>query len=248
MSGNSGVSGVSASSNTRDGNAPATLRLALFDLDHTLIPFDSGGAFTRHLATLGVLPADFEATYLDFCHRYAEGRVDILAMHRFTVGALAAHPPAQLSAWLDDFRQRVIAPRVPADALALVQRHRAAGDHCLLVTATTRLVAEPFAQALGFDAATDVLATEPARDGRGHVTGEVVGLPCFRDHKVTHVGHWLARRGLGWADVQRSWFYSDSHNDLPLLLHVSDPVAVNADARLAAHAAAAGWPQVRLGH
>ena len=223
------------------------MQLALFDLDHTLIPFDSGSVFTRFLAEQGALPPGFEATYLDYCHRYAAGTLDMVAMHRFTVGALSAHAPGQLAAWLDDFAQR-IEPMIPAAAHALLDDHRRQGHRCLLVTATTRLVATPFAQALGFDVPGEVLATEPARDAQGHLTGEVVGVPCFREDKATHVAAWLQQRGLGWPQVQRSWFYSDSANDLPLLEQVSDPVAVNADARLAARAQAAGWAQRQIAH
>ena len=185
------------------------MEIALFDLDHTLIPFDSGSAFTRHLATLDALPPDFEAQYLEYCRRYAAGTVDMVAMHRFTVGALAVHEPATLAAWLREFA-RAIAPRIPASARQLVAEHQAAGHACALVTATTRFVAEAFASSLGLQ---EVLATEPARDARGHYTGEIVGHACFREHKLTHVQAWLARRGVGWTEVGRSWFYSDSMND-----------------------------------
>lgn len=221
------------------------MRLALFDLDHTLIPFDSGSVFTGWLIAQGVLPPSFADDYLAWCHRYAAGTVDMVAMHRFTVGALAEHAPARLQAWLDAFAAG-LPPRVPAASRALLQRHRDDGHVCLLVTATSRLVAAPFARAVGFDPAHELLATEPARDGRGHVTGEIVGEPCFREHKASHVDRWLAARGLAWSDVSRSWFHSDSMNDLPLLQRVSDPVAVNADPRLAAHARAHGWPQLAL--
>ena len=212
--------------------------IALFDLDHTLIPFDSGSVFTRHLASLGALPAEFEPQYLDYCRRYAEGTVDMVQMHRFTVGALAVHEPATLARWLRDF-QDVIAPRIPGQARALVQHHQAAGHACALVTATTRFVAEAFAAALGL---TEVLATQPEVGVDGRYTGEVVGQPCFREHKLTHVQAWLAQRGQVLEQVQRSWFYSDSINDLPLLQAVSDPVAVDPDARLREHAREHGWP------
>ena len=221
------------------------MHLALFDLDHTLIPFDSGSVFTRFLAAQGALPEGFADEYLAYCRRYAAGTVDMVEMHRFTVGALAPHPPERLAQWIDDFAATLPA-RVPAAARALVDGHRAAGHRCLLVTATTRLVAEPFARTLGFDIAAELLPTEPARDARGHVTGEIVGVPCFREHKVSHVGAWLQRQGLDWPALERSWFYSDSANDLPLLQAVSDPVAVNADPRLADHARAHGWPQRRI--
>ena len=214
------------------------MRIALFDLDHTLIPFDSGSLFTRHLASLGALDDGFEAEYLDYCRRYADGTVDMLAMHRFTVGALGRHDPATLAQWMHDFRG-TIAPRVPPAALELVARHRASNHACALVTATTRFVAEAFASVFGLD---DVLATEPEIDASGRYTGEIVGQACFREHKIAHVQAWLARRGTRWEDVERSWFYSDSINDLPLLQAVTDPVVVDPDAALRAHASANGWP------
>ena len=214
------------------------MQIALFDLDHTLIPFDSGSMFTRHLASLGALDDGFEAQYLDYCRRYADGTVDMFAMHRFTVGALGAHDPATLAQWMRDFRA-TIAPRVPPAALELVARHLAKRDACALVTATTRFVAEAFASVFGL---TDVLATEPEIDAQGRYTGEIVGQACFREHKVAHVQAWLARRGARWEDVDRSWFYSDSINDLPLLRAVSDPVVVDPDPALRAYALANGWP------
>ena len=237
-----GASGVARSAGA-GGQAPRgakRLQIALFDLDHTLIPFDSGSMFTRHLASLGALDDGFEAQYLDFCRRYADGTVDMMAMHRFTVGALGRHDPATLAAWLRDFRA-TIAPHVPPAALALVARHLATRDACALVTATTRFVAEAFAAVFGL---ADVLATEPQIDARGRYTGEIVGAACFREHKIAHVTAWLARRGARWEDVERSWFYSDSINDLPLLEAVTDPVAVDPDPALRAQASARGWPIV----
>jgi HAD superfamily hydrolase (TIGR01490 family) len=216
--------------------------IALFDLDHTLIPFDSGSVFTRHLAGRGALPPGFEAQYLAYCRRYAEGTVDMVQMHRFTVGALGVHEPATLAQWLLEFRQ-TIAPKVPRRARQLVQHHQAAGRTCALVTATTRFVAEAFGAVLGLQT---VLATQPALGPDGRYTGEIVGQPCFREHKRTHVQDWLAGQGVRWSDVGRSWFYSDSANDLPLLEAVSDPVAVDPDARLLAIAQARGWPVISL--
>ncbi len=224
--------------NSRPQEPGQRMDIALFDLDHTLIPFDSGSAFTRHLASLGALPADFEPRYLEYCRRYAAGTVDMVQMHRFTVGALAVHDPATLANWLREFGA-TIAPSIPAAARQLVAGHQAAGHACALVTATTRFVAEAFAAALGLQ---EVLATEPEVDAQGRYTGEIVGHACFREHKLTHVQAWLARRAMTWAGVGRSWFYSDSINDLPLLQAVSDPVVVDPDARLRAHAQQQGWP------
>ena len=216
--------------------------IALFDLDHTLIPFDSGSVFPRHLAERGALPPGFEAQYLEFCRRYAEGTVDMVQMHRFTVGALGVHAPERLARWLREFRA-TIAPQIPRRAHDLVHHHQAAGRTCALVTATTRFVAEAFGAVLGLET---VIATQPAVGADGRYTGEIVGQPCFREHKRTHVQAWLAQRGIAWSDVRRSWFYSDSANDLPLLEAVSDPVAVDPDARLLATAQARGWPVISL--
>jgi HAD superfamily hydrolase (TIGR01490 family) len=166
----------------------------------------------------------------------------MVAMHRFTVGALRAHAPHTLAQWLAEF-ESTLGPHIPDAACGLVRAHAEAGHLCALVTATTRLVAAPFARALGFE---HLLCTEPARDAQGHVTGEIVGEPCFREHKVAHVDAWLARSGRERAGMARSWFYSDSTNDLPLLEAVTHPVAVDADPRLQAVAAARGWPRHTL--
>ena len=251
------------------------MNLALFDLDHTLIPFDSGMAWTRFLAGHGALPPDAESTYLASCQAYVDGTLDIRALHRTSVLPLARFEPAVLRRWAAGF-EAAMAPLIPPAMRALVQSHIGAGDLCAIVTATTRLIAEPFAHLLGI---ADVVATESAlRNGRP--TGEIVGEPCYREHKVDKVDAWLTGRGVGsktaggtgaetgagtgtgkgfrieirsgdagaptlppaLAGFERSWFYSDSFNDLPLLQAVSNPVAVRPDARLRAHALRAGWP------
>jgi len=221
------------------------LKLALFDLDHTLIPFDSGMAWTQFLVGRGVLPPNAEETYLDYCRQYVAGTLDIHAMHIASVAPLARVPRALLAQWAGEFEQALRA-RVPADTRALVQRHLDAGDLCAVVTATTRFIAEPCARLFGVP---HVVATEAATvDGSpgGLLTGAIDGLPCFREHKVTRVQQWLAQQAPSGATkldaFERSWFYSDSTSDLPLLSAVSDPVAVRPDARLREHALQAGWP------
>jgi HAD superfamily hydrolase (TIGR01490 family) len=219
--------------------------LALFDLDHTLIPFDSGMAWIRFLVGRGILSGEDEGRYLSYCEQYVAGTLDIHAMHRASLRPLLQYPRSVLAGWLRDF-EREMALRIPASMLALVRRHQQAGDLCAIVTATTRLIAEPFARLFGID---QLVATEAASvDGSAQaaLTGEIDGDPCYRAHKLTRVERWLALRPSGspvrLADFAVTWFYSDSISDLPLLGVVSQPVAVRPDARLRAHALASGWP------
>lgn len=213
------------------------MRLALFDLDHTLIPFDSGMAWTRHLVARGVLAADAEQRHLAFCHQYVAGTLDIHAMHRALIGPLSGVDPAALDAWRDAFAQ-AIAPQLSPAMRARVEQHRSRGDLCAIVTATSRLVAEPCARALAIE---HLVATEAVLvDGRP--SGEIAGLPCYRDHKVTKVEQWLMRlQAPPLAQIEASWFYSDSISDLPLLRRVTNPVAVRPDARLREQCRSAGW-------
>lgn len=216
------------------------MNLALFDLDHTLIPFDSGMAWTRFLVEQGVLPAQAEETYLGYCRQYVAGTLDIHAMHRASVAPLAQFSRPQLAQWTGTF-EVAMRGRVPADMQSLVRRHLDSGDLCAVVTATTRFIAEPFARLFGVP---HLVATEAASVD-GTLTGEIEGLPCFREHKVTRVRQWLVQQTPGGATdlaaFERSWFYSDSTSDLPLLNAVSDPVAVRPDPRLRQHAVQAGW-------
>lgn len=218
--------------------------LALFDLDHTLIPFDSGMAWTQFLVERGRLPAEAEDQYLSFCHQYVAGTLDIHAMHRANLQPLLQFPREMLGLWLREFEAQMAA-RLPPDMRELLQRHADRGDLCVIVTATERLIAEPFARQFGVD---HLIATEAATvDGLpgSALTGEIDGEPCHREQKVSRVERWLAARPAGSAqrlsDFTRSWFYSDSINDLPLLSAVSHPVAVRPDERLRAHALASGW-------
>jgi HAD superfamily hydrolase (TIGR01490 family) len=212
------------------------MRLALFDLDHTLIPFDSGLAWLRFLIARGVIAVEAEAVYLDHCRAYVAGTLDIHAMHRAVVAPLRRFSRATLHGWVIEFETQV-RPQIPDAMRALVQGHRSAGDLCAIVTATERLIAEPFARLFGIG---DLVATEGAIE-HDHYTGEIDGEPCFREHKVSRVERWLGERGLGLASFGESWFYSDSCTDLPLLRAVTHPVAVRPDERLRAQALGEGW-------
>jgi HAD superfamily hydrolase (TIGR01490 family) len=204
-------------------------------------------AWTQFLIHRGILPAEAEARYLAYCHLYIAGTLDIHAMHRANMQVLLPVPRETLALWQRDFEAEM-APRIPATSRAVVERHRANGDLCAIVTATTRLIAEPMARLFGID---ELVATRPATvDGLddGAFTGEIDGEPCYRHHKVSRVNEWLASRppgsGTRLADFEQSWFYSDAIGDLPLLCAVSNPVVVCPDDRLRAHAEQAGWPVV----
>ena len=219
------------------------MRLALFDLDHTLIPFDSGMLWTRFLAERGHLPAQAEADYVDHCLQYVAGRLDINAVHRILIRPLARVDTATLAAWQIDF-QAAMAPLIPAAMQRLVAAHREAGDLCAIVTATSRIVAAPFAALFGID---KLLSTEAAcaphhPSGELRPTGEIAGVPCVRAYKIDHVENWLRRQRLpSIAAAESCHFYSDSISDLPLLQAVNHPVAVRPDERLRAHAIERGW-------
>ena len=212
------------------------MKLALFDLDHTLIPFDSGMAWTRFLVARGVLPADAETAYLGYCQQYVDGTLDIRELHRVSVAPLASFGMATLRKWAAEFEAE-IEPRVPEQMRALVRKHEEAGHVCAIVTATTRFIAEPFGRVFGV---ADVLATRSLVID-DTLDGGIDGDPCFGVHKLAHVNEWLALRGTRLDALEQSWFYSDSASDLPLLEAVSDPVAVAPDERLRAHALKAGW-------
>jgi HAD superfamily hydrolase (TIGR01490 family) len=215
-------------------------RLALFDLDHTLIPFDSGMAWTQFLVARGVLSPEAEAQYLGYCHQYVAGTLDIRAMHRASMLPLLRHARKDVLNWSREFGQHA-SSRGPEDMRALVRQHLEAGDLCAIVTATERFIAEPLAQVFGIE---HLLATQAEIIGEGagaRWSGEIEGDPCFREYKVTHVTRWLRSLGRSLHEFETSRFYSDSASDLPLLQAVTEPVAVCPDERLRAVAAQSGW-------
>jgi len=231
----------------RDESAPALQierpRLALFDLDHTLLPIDSDFEWGRFLARKGVVDAAwFERRNAEFYAQYKAGTLDMLAFLEFGLAPLAAHDRVTLDAWHAEFMREVVEPHVLPPALALVAGHRQAGDLCAVVTATNAFVTAPIARRFGID---HLIATIPAQaDGR--FTGGVRGEPCFREGKLTRATAWLESLGASWAGFASSTFYSDSRNDIALLEHVTIPVATNPDDTLRAHAAARGWRHLAL--
>lgn len=220
------------------------MRLTLFDLDGTLLPGDSDHAFGEYLIGRGWADrATHKARNDAFYEDYLAGRLDIHAYVDFATAAWRSRDAGELAGASADFIERIVRPMVLPQALALVQRHRQAGDLIALVTATNDFVTRPIASLFGIE---HLIATDLARDGAGRVLGTIQGVPSFREGKVVRVTEWLAAQGRTLADCERCTFYSDSTNDLPLLEHVSHPVATNPGPALERIAQERGWPILKL--
>jgi HAD superfamily hydrolase (TIGR01490 family) len=219
------------------------MKLALFDLDHTLLPIDSDhtwGAFTTELGWND--PQVFSQRNDEFYAHYQAGTLDIHDYVRFATQAARERGAVEAARAHARYMDEVIRPRIMPEALALVRSHQHAGDTVIIVTATNEFVTRPIAQAFGVN---ELIAVELERDATGWITGEIKGTPSFRDGKVTRVADWLATQGLAWDQVEMS-FYSDSMNDLPLLEKAHHPVATNPDARLRQLATERGWRILEL--
>ena len=226
----------------RPGARPA-VKLALFDLDHTLLSGDSDVLWCEFLMQQGVLDrAGFAPRNADMARRYADASVSVQDFCDFYVGTLAGRSPAQWQPLCDQFLSEVVAPRIPASAHALVNEHRQQGQTLVLTTATNRVITGMTAKYLGID---HLIATEVELEG-GVCTGRTSGTLNMREGKVMRLRAWLAERGLPATLLAQATLYSDSSNDLPLLGAVAEPVAVDPDARLLAHARAAGWRVLTL--
>lgn len=219
------------------------MKLTLFDLDHTLLPIDSDyawGVFTQEIGWTD--PVVFKRRNDQFYEDYQAGTLDVHDYVRFATEAIRLRGAAESAAAHGRFMEAVIAPAIRDEALALVREHRAAGDQVVIVTATNEFVTAPIAKAFGV---AELIAVELEKGADGWITGEIAGIPSIRAGKVERVAQWLAARGLGWDDVEAT-FYSDSTNDLPLLEKVAHPVATNPDPRLRAIARERGWRILEL--
>lgn len=220
------------------------MRLALFDLDGTLLPIDSDHAFGEFVIRQGWTDADTYRRRNDaFYEQYKAEQLDIDAYVDFCTAPWRDRPAAELLAAQARFVDEMVRPALRPSALGLVQRHREAGDLLALVTATNDFVTRPIAALFGIEA---LIATELARDAQGRVTGLIQGTPAFRRGKIARVQAWLQAQGYRWADFDQQVFYSDSTNDLPLLEHVSHPVATNPGPALADLARQRQWPILEL--
>ena len=216
------------------------MSLAIFDLDNTLIADDSDYLWGQFLVDQGIVDKDqYEQANARFYEDYKKGNLDIVEFLNFSLAPLAKHDTQQLFRWRSRFIEEIIHPLLLKSAMALVDKHREQGDTLLVITATNRFVTEPIVQLFGID---NLLATTPEFIN-GRYTGKFNGIPCYQEGKVKLLRAWLNDTS---KSMKNSWFYSDSHNDLPLLKLVDNPVAVDPDPVLRDFAVQANWPIISL--
>ena len=216
------------------------MSLAIFDLDNTLIADDSDYLWGQFLVDQGIVDkATYESANIKFYNDYKQGSLDIVEFLHFSLKPLADNNPEQLHQWREQFIQDIITPILLKPAQELITKHKDRGDTLLVITATNRFVTEPIVNLYGIN---NLLATAPEFKNNKY-TGNFIGIPCFQEGKVQLLKEWLKNSTETMAG---SWFYSDSHNDLPLLNLVDNPVAVDPDEKLTAFARASNWPIISL--
>ncbi len=219
------------------------MKLTLFDLDNTLLNGDSDFEWSQFLIRIGVLDRElFEVKNLEFYEQYKAGTLDIGEFLDFQLKPLSRHARKTLEIWHAQFMQESVLPMITPKSREVVNEHLAAGDVCVIITATNSFVTAPIAREFGIE---HLIATEPEHRN-GEFTGRVSGVPSFREGKITRLDEWLAAREWSLQSFAQTTFYSDSLNDLPLLQQVTHPVATNPDATLRAHAEQQSWPILQL--
>jgi len=216
------------------------LALALFDLDNTLLAADSDHLWGVFLSEENIVDADYYAQENErFYAEYKRGVLDIMEFLRFSLKPLSEHAPDQLYTWREQFLEQKIKHNIASGSAELIAKHRQQGDTLVIITATNAFITRPIADLLGIE---HLIATDPQMIN-GRYTGEVEGIPCFQSGKVERLNSWMQQHGL---DLEGSYFYSDSNNDLPLLKEVTYPYAVDPDDTLREFAEQAGWPVISL--
>jgi HAD superfamily hydrolase (TIGR01490 family) len=219
------------------------MNLALFDLDNTLLTSDSDFEWSQFLIEKQVLDRKaYESRNLEFYEQYKAGTLDIHQFLDFQLQPLSRYSRIQLDNWHNEFMAKKIMPQIAPGAYKLINKHMLGGDLCIIITATNRFVTEPIAKMLGIN---NLIATEPDQEN-GEFNGQVLGIPCFREGKITRLEGWMDERNLTWLSFLESWFYSDSLNDIPLLNKVTNPVAVDPDSTLKKYAKKNNWPIISL--
>lgn len=216
------------------------MSLAIFDLDNTLLMGDSDHAWGEFLVTQGLVNADqYRKTNDYFYQQYQLGTLDVIAYQTFVLAEIKDRPLEEVYGWRAQFMAEVIEPMILPKAETLVAQHRERGDQLLIITATNDFITAPIAQRFGIDA---LIATQ-AELHNGAYTGNIVGTPSYQQGKIVRLDAWLQGNG---TDMKDAWFYSDSHNDLPLLKWVDNPVAVDPDDRLRDFAKQQNWDMISL--
>lgn len=216
------------------------MTLAIFDLDNTLIADDSDYLWGQFLVDQGIVDRTiYKQVNAQFYEDYQQGSLDMMAFLRFALKPLADHPIDQLHLWREQFLNEIISPILLKAATELVEKHRALGHTLLVITATNRFITAPIVEMYGIE---HLLATTPELVNEQY-TGEIVGIPCFQEGKVTMLNEWLEKNS---ESLTGSYFYSDSHNDLPLLKLVDNPIAVNPDDKLRHFSETEGWKIIDL--
>ncbi len=219
------------------------MNLALFDLDNTLLTSDSDFEWSQFLIEKQVLDRKaYESRNLEFYEQYKAGTLDIHQFLDFQLQPLSRYSRIQLDNWHNEFMAKKIMPQIAPGAYKLINKHMLGGDLCIIITATNRFVTEPIAKTLGIN---NLIATEPDQEN-GEFNGQVLGIPCFREGKITKLEDWMDEHNLTWLSFLESWFYSDSLNDIPLLNKVTNPVAVDPDSTLKKYAKKNNWPIISL--
>lgn len=220
------------------------MNLTLFDLDHTLLPLDSDYEWGQFLTRIGAVePVEFAKRNAEFFAQYQAGMLDPVLYLEFAFGTLARFSRKQLDEWHLQFMDEVIHPVIRPAARNLVKRHQDAGDLVAIITATNRFVTAPIARVFGVE---HLIAAEPELTADGEFTGRSIGIPPYGEGKIVNARNWLATIDKSFHSFERSTFYSDSQNDIPLMTLVTHPVATNPNAKLTAHAKAHGWPILNL--
>ena len=219
------------------------MNLALFDLDNTILAGDSDYNWSRFLIQEGYLDGAIHAEKNEkFYADYKAGTLDIYAFVEFQFKPLARNPRSILNQLLKKYVEEVIKPMITEKAYALVRKHREEGDLLIVITATNSFITKPIAALFGIE---HLIGTDP-EEKEGEFTGKVSGLPSFKEGKVTRLEAWLKNKNLPLVDFKKSYFYSDAHNDLPLMQKVTHPIAVDSDDILTEYANSKGWPQISL--
>ena len=219
------------------------MNLAIFDLDNTLLDGDSDYNWGLYLVKKGYLDeGEYKEQNQKFFEEYQVGKLDIFAFAEFQFQFLKNNSRKFLNIIRSDYIDEIIKPMILKKAADLVNQHKEAGDRLLIITATNSFITKPIGELFGID---ELIGTDP-EENEGEFTGKVKGTPSFKEGKVTRLFDWLDEKNLKLADFEKTFFYSDSHNDLALLEVVTNPVVVNGDKILQKKAQEKNWPTLNL--